>query len=90
MMTIGEKIKLLDMLKEGRSFAAVWCSYLMMRPFSNKRKGLIAVPTLFLQVIVSITVNNVQYRIVLRINKAENISNFPRSLSFSFQKSKRS
>ena len=29
----------------------------MMRPFSNKRKGLITVPTLLLQIILSITVN---------------------------------
>ena len=62
----------------------------MMRRFSNKRKDLITVPTLLLQIIVSITVNNVQYRIVFRINKTENISDFPSSLSFSFQKSKRS
>ena len=63
---------------------------LMMRPFSNKRRGLITVPTLLLQIIVLITVNNIQCRIVFRINKTENISNFSCSLSFSFQKSKRS
>ena len=101
MMTISEKVKLLDMLKEGRSFAAVARHYgvnestvrCIKKDEANIRKtalkegrsfaavarhyGLITTPTLLLQIIVSITVNDVQYRIVFRINKTENISNFP-------------